>query len=77
MRMLSKDKGQITVFVIIGILILFVVALGIYWQNSYNRVRPPVQQLVVDDQLRPIQVYVTGCLDEVSKEALIKLGQNG
>lgn len=70
-------KGQVTVFVILGIVILFLIALGVYWQNAYSRVRPPVQQLVVDDQLKPIQVYVTGCLDALSKEALIKLGQNG
>ncbi|MGV8172078.1 MAG: hypothetical protein ACP5OA_05280, partial [Candidatus Woesearchaeota archaeon] len=72
-----NKSGQITVFIILGIIILFSVALVIYWQNSFNKVRPPVQQLVVDDALRPVQSYVTDCLNAVSKDALIRLGQNG
>jgi len=35
-------------------------------------VRPPVQQLVVDDELKPLQVYVTDCLSAVSKDAIDK-----
>jgi hypothetical protein len=77
MKRLSNNKGQITIFIILGIVILFIVAISIYWQNSFNRVRPPVQQLIVDDQLKPIQVYVTDCLSAISKEALIRIGQNG
>ena len=70
-------KGQITIFIILGIIILFAVALVVYVKNSYNTVRPPVQELVVDEQVRPIQLYVTDCLNTISKEALVKLGQSG
>jgi hypothetical protein len=72
-----EKKGQITVFIILGIIILFVVALTIYIKGSMNTVRPPVQQLVVSDEIEPIQVYVTECLSAISKDALIRLGQNG
>jgi len=70
-------RGQITIFIILGIIILFLVALAIYLQSSSSKVRPPVQQLVVDAEVEPIQSYVTDCLSAVSKDALIRLGQNG
>jgi len=73
----KSKTGQITIFIILGIIILFVVALSVFWQNSFNKVRPSAQNLVVSDELKPIQVYVTDCLSSVSKDALIRLGQNG
>ncbi|HYD03163.1 MAG TPA: hypothetical protein VEC16_02585, partial [Alphaproteobacteria bacterium] len=73
----KNKKAQITMFVIAGIVILFAVALLVYWQNSFNKVRPPVQQLLVDDSVKPVQQYVTDCLNAISKDALIRLGQNG
>ena len=76
MNTLNK-RGQITIFIILGIIILFLVALAIYLQGSFTKVRPPVQQLVVDEQVQPIQIYVTDCLAATSKDALIRLGQNG
>ncbi len=76
-KMIKKKSGQITVFIILGIVILFVVALALYWQSSFNVVRPPVQQLIVSDEVKPIQQYVTDCLSVTAKEGLIRLGQNG
>jgi hypothetical protein len=75
--MIKKKNGQITLFIILGIVILFIVALAVYLQTSSNSVRPSVEQLVVDDELKPIQLYVTDCLSAISKEGLIKLGHNG
>lgn len=75
--MKSSSKGQITVFIIVGVIILFAVALTIYIKDSTNKVRPPVQNLVVSDEIKPIQVFVTDCLSAVSKDGLIRLGQNG
>ncbi|MGV8086448.1 MAG: hypothetical protein ACP5N1_02345 [Candidatus Woesearchaeota archaeon] len=74
---MNNKRGQITIFIIIGIILLFIVALTIYFSSSFNKVRPPVQQLLVDDELKPIQVYVTDCLSATAKEGLIRLGQNG
>jgi len=46
-------------------------------RSSSIKVRPPVGQLEVSDDVKPIDKYVTDCLDAVSKQALIKLGNNG
>jgi len=72
-----SKRGQITIFIIIGIILLFTVALVVYLVNSSAKVHPPVQQLVVSDSVRPIQVYVTDCLSKVSKDALLKIGETG
>jgi hypothetical protein len=42
-KRISK-RGQITIFIILGIIILFLVALAMYLQSSFTKVRPPVQQ---------------------------------
>jgi hypothetical protein len=76
-KLKTKSKGQITMFIILGIIILFVVALAVYMRGSLNTVRPPVQQLIVAEEIEPIQVFVTDCLAATSKDALIRLGQNG
>ncbi|MFA5796803.1 MAG: hypothetical protein WC916_02050 [Candidatus Woesearchaeota archaeon] len=70
-------RGQITIFIILAIIILFSLALYFYVQSSATKVRPPIEQLEVSDEVKPIQVYVTQCLSQVSKNALITLGNNG
>jgi hypothetical protein len=73
----DSKKGQVTIFIILGIIIIFIVGLAIYWQTSLNKVSPPVKKLVVAEELQPIQAYVTDCLSVISKEALIRVGQSG
>lgn len=70
-------RGQITIFVILAILILFSTALYFYVRSNAMKVRPPVEQLEVSDEVKPIQLYVTQCLSQVAKNALVTLGNNG
>lgn len=74
---MKSRRAQITIFIILAIVILLVVALVFYVRMSSIKVKPPVQQLEVNDEIKPIQNYVTECLSTISKEALIKLGNNG
>jgi hypothetical protein len=73
----AKRKGQVTIFVIAGILILFMVALVVYIRSGTLNVRPPVENVEVTDEVKPIQSYVNDCLNQVAIEAFIKLGSNG
>lgn len=70
-------RSQITIFVIAAIVLLISVALLYYLRASTMEVKPPVENLEVNDKVKPIQTYVIECLEMTSKEALIKLGQNG
>ena len=73
----SRKKSQITVFVLLGLVIIITIALLFYLRSSTIKVKPPVENLEVTDEIKPIQTYVVNCLKENSKEALIKIGQNG
>lgn len=73
----NNRRAQITVFVLLGLVIIITVALIFYLRSSNIIVKPPVDNLEVTDEIKPIQTYVLNCLKENSKEALIKLGQNG
>lgn len=73
----DSRKSQITVFVLLGLVIIITVALIFYLRSSTITVKPPVDNLEVTDEIKPIQTYVINCLKENSKEALIKIGQNG
>lgn len=70
-------KSQITIFVILALIILIAAGVYFYLQASSIKVKPPVENLEVSDDIKPIQTYVLSCLDSVSREALIKLGNNG
>ncbi len=69
-------KGQITLFVIIGILIIVVVAL-IFFLRKPSTGEEAEAQVKVDLELIPIQSFVTNCLYYVGKEGVIRLGAHG
>ena len=69
-------KAQITVFVVLALILLIAVAMIFYIRAGAIKDRPPVENLEVTDDIKPIQTYVIECLSSISKEALIKLGQN-
>lgn len=70
-------KAQVTIFVVAGILILFIVALLFYMYSNSIKVRPPVENIEVTDDVKPVQTYVIDCLAQISREALVQLGNNG
>src|SRR5512136_1318664 len=73
-------KGQITVFIIIGILLL--AAIGIYIYVSGQQAKAPieaaqVQVAEVATEVQPIQDFVTQCLYLTTKQGLEMLGARG
>jgi hypothetical protein len=72
-----EKRGQFTIIVIIGLVVLFVFGLTLYAVNTVKR------QSLASDTSKQIQVYldqnslnqyVTGCLDAVTDEAIIRAG---
>lgn len=72
-------KAQLTIFIIIGIVLLFSTALIIYIKQSIVEYKPPVEIAFeqVPAEMQPLQNYVTNCLESTAKDALIKLGMQG
>jgi len=79
-RGLGKS-GQVTVFIIVGIVILFATAGIIYVTktvtlSSFEDVKDPIIASV-PQQFQPIQTYVEGCIRDVGKKGLVILGEQG
>lgn len=65
-----KKKGQVTFFIIIGIILLIIV--GVYFAlRGTIEEEPPILP-----EYQPIQQFIETCIDANAKEALFLLGQN-
>ncbi len=77
----SDKKGQITIFIIIGIIILFTLAGVLYFTKTEvkDRVRTEVEPLIasVPQAFEPIRSYTESCLLDTSKRGLLILGEQG
>lgn len=76
-----NKKGQVTIFIIVGILMLFAFAAILYFTRS-----TPTGQLLAQEEpfiasvptkFEPIQTYTENCLELVGKKGLLILGQQG
>lgn len=74
-------SGQVTVFIIVGIVILFATAGIIYVTKTVtlSKVEDVKDPIIasVPAQFQPIQIYVEGCLKDVGKKGLVILGEQG
>ncbi|MEM4239922.1 MAG: hypothetical protein QXM31_00005 [Candidatus Woesearchaeota archaeon] len=69
-------KGQLTVFIIIGLVLLVSVSLVVYLTT--RQVMKPVEEaIVVPEDVRPFYNYVDGCANEVAREGIGLLGLQG
>jgi len=67
-----NKKSQITVFIIIGIILLFSVAIYLYFKNISVE-KPAVAAYYVT----PVEEFTTKCISGLAEEAIILAGQNG
>lgn len=78
---MAGRKGQITLFIIIGILLI--VGFAIYTYISQTQTLDPLKTSQTDalqrqpTELQPIQALITSCLEELGDEAIMKIGQGG
>ncbi|MBN1502516.1 hypothetical protein JW930_03155 [Candidatus Woesearchaeota archaeon] len=72
-----KKRGQITIFIILGLILLFAAIFLIFKIASSKKQIIVEQQTANIEQLAPINNYVILCIEQVGKEALIRLGREG
>src|SRR3989338_777231 len=74
-------KGQVTIFIILGIIIL--IGAGLFYvirsesikEDLDTEVLKAVEQIPVE--FRPVAAFIEGCLEDTAKEGLKKLGERG
>ncbi len=73
---INSRRGQITLFIIIGIVLLISVATIIYFYQQ--RVTEPIKRTIaVPEEVQAIYDYVATCTDQIGKEGLILMGTQG
>ncbi|MBI4016413.1 MAG: hypothetical protein HY363_01845 [Candidatus Aenigmarchaeota archaeon] len=67
-------RAQLTVFVIVGLVIMLSAAIILYYASK----RIPIEEvLLVPTEAKPVHDFVTNCIDIVAKEAVERLGTQG
>lgn len=77
MRKQMNKKGQITLFVIIGALLLLGVVLFFILSKNLSEDKPGIDIPDVSLEARPAHLLVTACLETTAQEGLRLIGQNG
>lgn len=69
--MFRSTAGQVTVFIVLGIIIVLTVATLLYFQYAFEK---PIQFEISQE---PVTAYVQQCMIDVTQEALLLAGQTG
>ena len=78
---IHSKKGQVTVFIIVGIIILFTFAGVLYFTKTFTKDRftaegdPIIGE--VPQTFQKIQSYTEACINSIGKKGLLILGQQG
>lgn len=74
MRRIQK-RGQVTMFIILGIVILFSVGLYLYLQTRTTVFE--LEQQMVPSEMLPIYQHIQSCMETIGTEAVWRLGLQG
>ena len=76
-----KKRAQVTIFIILGIIVLISVGLFLTIKSSIKKeeIAPGVTRIVEElpSEFLPLKPYVEKCAEKTAKEGLIMLGQRG
>ncbi len=70
-------KAQITVFIILGLLLVIGVSIYLYMTQSAVQKGLPPSVLEAPVEIRPVVQYITDCLAEAGEGAIIRIGAGG
>lgn len=69
-------KGQVTIFVILGIVLVIVVSLFLTIRSKTQTITTEIE-ISDDSEVKQVQLFVTNCLSSVSREGIEKIGLSG
>lgn len=70
-----NKKAQVTVFIIMGIVILFAVSIVLFIRSETSKVF--VEKYFLPEEIIPIREYVQTCLEDVAREGINQIGFRG
>jgi hypothetical protein len=73
---IKKKKGQVTIFVILGLILIIGIGLFIYLRN--RTIQPTNINIPrLEGDAGQVQLFVESCIDQVGREGIIELGRHG
>jgi len=69
-----KKRGQLTIFIILGIILLLSVALFLFLRQEVSVFKP---ETVVPPEIVPINQYILDCVDSIARDGANTIGANG
>ncbi len=76
MKKINK-RGQVTLFVIIGAIILLTVTLIFFVSKQVTKDNPGIKEPEVSLEARPAMELIKNCLEQTAQEGLVKVGMQG
>ena len=70
----SNKKAQVTIFIILGIIVLLAVALLLLFQTEIFRFKT---EEIIPTEKGKLENYLTTCIEQIGEEALFKMGLQG
>ncbi|NCN22546.1 hypothetical protein GW934_03595, partial [Candidatus Falkowbacteria bacterium] len=74
-----QKRGQVTVFIILGIVVLVAIALVFMFRSELvsQDFESEMNSIIVPQQLVPVKQYFDACLIDVAEEGIMVLGEQG
>jgi len=71
-------RGQITVFIILGLIIMLVAGVAFLVYDTVYNLDPEIEQnLIITNDIKPLQVYIENCMRQAVPESLNMIGAGG
>ena len=71
---IAGSKGQVTIFIIVGILLVLAIILVIFVRKEIITFNP---QEIIPTEKGKVENFITACIDKVGNDALVRVGLQG
>ncbi|MBT4416495.1 hypothetical protein HOC80_00150, partial [archaeon] len=72
-----EKRGQVTLFIIIGIVIVILIALGVYFRGELFDAVGLTEELFYPSEIQEVVDEVQDCVDISTYEAVVSVGYKG
>ena len=75
----KNNKAQITLFVVIGIIVLFVIGLVLYLLLRTQKQQIPDEPILenIPTEFKPVRTYVEACIQQIAEQGIIEMASHG
>ncbi len=70
----SSHKGQVTIFIILGIILVLAIAIVIALKTEVIKIKP--EELIPTEKGK-VETFLTTCIEQIGNDALYRMGQQG